>query len=70
MGPNQEDIVEKLLTRRECAKLLGVSVASLHTWTKLGRAPKRLRIGRQIRYRERDVLAWLEAREEDTHEGR
>ena len=42
------------LTRKETAKLLGVSLPTLHDWTKTGKIPA-LRIGTRVRYKKSDV---------------
>lgn len=45
----------ELLTRRQTAKLLGVSLASLDNWTASGRLRKH-RIGVSVRFRKSEVL--------------
>ena len=45
-----------LLTRREVAEMLGISIATVHNWTKAGKIPH-LKIGGVIRYVYEDVLA-------------
>lgn len=53
---------EKLLTSREVAGILGISVSTLHSWrrTKFKFAPRFVRIaGPRVRYRLRDLRAWL-----------
>lgn len=45
----------ELLTRRQTAKLLGVSLASLDNWTTSGRLRKH-RIGAAVRFKKAEVL--------------
>ncbi len=60
----QEDLVkdERLLNIKEAARLLNVSEISLRRWTDRGQLPC-VRVGakRERRFRERDLLAFLEA---------
>ena len=54
---------EKLLTSREVAGILGVSVETLHSWrrTKFKGAPRFVRLaGPRVRYRLRDLRDWLD----------
>ena len=52
-----------LLTRPEAAEYLGTTTGTLATWacTRAVRIPF-LRIGRNVRYRRRDLDRWLESR--------
>lgn len=43
-----------------CAHI-GVQLQTLSNWRMLGRGPKYIRVGRLIRYRMKDVEAWLSA---------
>ena len=49
----------KLLTRPETARMLGVSLPTLHVWTKDGTI-QGVRIGSRVRYRMADVADALE----------
>lgn len=49
---------EKLLTRKEVADLLGVTLPTLHDWTKKGLLTA-YRIGNRIRYKENEILETL-----------
>jgi len=52
----------ELLTEREAAAILAVKPATLNTWRCLGRHDLPfVRVGRAIRYRRADVLAFIEA---------
>jgi predicted DNA-binding transcriptional regulator AlpA len=51
-----------LMTSRQLAEFLGVSVAALVSWRELGTGPRWMRVGaRNVRYRPQDVKQWLEA---------
>jgi predicted DNA-binding transcriptional regulator AlpA len=57
--------MEKLLTTREVAALLGVRERTVVVWRGRKRGPAWLRLGGNtgrspVRYRESDVLGWLE----------
>ncbi|HET6918357.1 MAG TPA: helix-turn-helix domain-containing protein [Jiangellaceae bacterium] len=53
---------EKLLTAQEIADFLGVPLATVYVWSTRGTGPRALRVGRHLRYRRRDVDAWLDTR--------
>lgn len=50
---------EDLLTTPELAAHLKVPVATIHQWRHKGVAPPAARVGRSLRWRLRDVDAWL-----------
>jgi excisionase family DNA binding protein len=52
------DLKEKLLTARELADYLGVHIDTVRGWKDVG--PNRFKAGKTFRYRESDVLAWIE----------
>lgn len=52
--------MDELLTEQEVADYCKVSVRTVKRWRAEGTGPPFLRAGRQIRYRKRDVDAWLE----------
>ena len=56
--------MERLLTARELAEYLQTPIATLYAWRYRGQGPRAIRIGRELRYRESDVKAWLDARDE------
>ncbi len=54
---------ERLMTNEEAAELLQVTPGTLNTW----RCTRRylipyVKVGRRVRYRLRDLLAWIESR--------
>jgi len=52
----------QLMTPHEAADLLGIEVQTLATWRCTGRYELPfVRVGRAIRYRRADVLAWIES---------
>lgn len=55
-------MVEKLLSVVELAELLNVPKGTVYKLNKSGTGPKRIRVGRQVRYRRADVDRWLEKR--------
>ncbi|WP_081579023.1 helix-turn-helix domain-containing protein [Leptospirillum ferriphilum] len=54
------DFLLDLLPPKETAKLLGVQEQTLAAWRLYGRDLPYVRVGRLIRYRKSDVLAWIE----------
>ena len=54
-------MTECLLTARELAELLGFSASTVVDWTEAGALPA-FKIGGRLRFRESEVLAWLEDR--------
>ncbi len=53
--------MEKLLTPQEIADLLGIQMSTIYSWTHEEFVPF-IKLGRLIRFRESDVLEWLEKR--------
>jgi excisionase family DNA binding protein len=54
-----QPVNNELLTRKQVADLLGISLVTLHDWTKRGIVPA-LRIGTRIRFKQVDVMAALQ----------
>jgi len=50
-----------LLNDTELARHLGVTVACLRKWRQLGTGPEWIKVGVLVRYRMRDVEAFLDA---------
>lgn len=57
-------MTERLLTAEELAEFLGVSVATLYQWRWKNTGPPALKVGRYLRWRQADVDAWLDERQE------
>lgn len=55
------DQLPELSTRAELAEFTGFSVSALAHWAGEGIGPRPTLIGRAVRYRKRDVTAWLDA---------
>jgi excisionase family DNA binding protein len=50
----------QLLTAREIADYLGISVQTVYWWRSKGLGPKGIRIGRHLRFHTKDFLDWLD----------
>jgi len=55
---NDSDV---LLTEVQAADVLNLSIRTLQAWRIKGGGPSFVRAGRAIRYRRRDLLAWMDA---------
>jgi excisionase family DNA binding protein len=55
---------EKLLTTAELAEYLGVPVRTIYAWRSTGEGPRRIRVGKHLRFRQSDVAAFLERQAE------
>ena len=63
MNPQMADSVSessRLLTAAELAERLALSTSTVLDWFEAGRLPG-FKLGRVVRFRESEVLAWLEA---------
>jgi nitrogen PTS system EIIA component len=54
-------VTERLLTAREIAELLGFAAGTVVDWAERGDVPA-FKLGGRLRFRESEVLAWLEER--------
>jgi excisionase family DNA binding protein len=52
---------EVLLREQDAADLLNLSVRTLQSWRIRMAGPPFVQVGRAIRYRRRDLIAWIEA---------
>ena len=57
--PHHENNQSGYLSRKEVAKLLKITLPTLHDWTKLGYL-KSYKIGARVLYKEAEVIATLE----------
>lgn len=57
------DISPRLLSTKEVAGILVVPVNTLYCWRYKGTGPKAYRVGKHLRYRLEEVIAWLESEE-------
>lgn len=55
-----DDRPPRLLSAQEVAEYLGVPITTIYTWRHRSQGPPGLRVGRHLRYRRRDVEAWIE----------
>jgi excisionase family DNA binding protein len=55
--------MEKLLSPNELAVWLGVPRSTVYAWNYKGAGPKRIRVGKAVRYRPSEVERWLSERE-------
>jgi DNA-binding transcriptional MerR regulator len=53
--------VDALLAEVYAAELLGLSSRTLQAWRTKGIGPAFVRAGRAVRYRRRDLIAWMDA---------
>jgi len=52
--------MEKILTSKEVANLLGIKPQTLAAWRSRGKGPEYIRVsGRMVLYRESDLIRWL-----------
>jgi excisionase family DNA binding protein len=50
----------ELMTLTEMCELLGVSESTAYYWRQIGKGPKGARIGKNLRYRRTEVMAWVD----------
>jgi len=55
-------VEDKHLSPEQLAEREGVPVMTVYGWNKTGDGPKRMKIGRHVRYRLADVIAWEDSR--------
>lgn len=51
--------LERLLTTQELADYLSLPIKTLYEWRSSGQGPKAVKVGKQLRYPESGVRAWL-----------
>jgi excisionase family DNA binding protein len=54
---------EQLLSPAELASYLKVPLDTVYAWNSRGGGPRRLTVGKHVRYRLEDVEAWLDSRQ-------
>lgn len=52
---------ERHLTPQDLALRVGVPVQTVYGWRVYGKGPRGMRVGKYVRYRLEDVLAWEES---------
>lgn len=71
--PSDPDYLDRLINENEAAAFLGYTVRALQNWRVRGGGPKFVKVSaRSIRYRRRDLIAWIErlTRSSTSDEGR
>ena len=61
MNPSTSTPTNDLMNERDAAALLGLSAATLRAWRFQRRGPAFARLGRAVRYRRADLVAFLES---------
>lgn len=54
--------IDGLMSPQELAELLGLPISTVYGMNCEGSGPRRIRIGKHIRYRRADVNKWLDSR--------
>ncbi|WP_456782934.1 helix-turn-helix transcriptional regulator [Bradyrhizobium sp. USDA 4516] len=49
-----------LLNEKQAARLLAISFRTLQAWRRTGVGPSFIKLGRAVRYRQQDLLAWAD----------
>jgi DNA-binding transcriptional MerR regulator len=57
---SRSEVIAPLWTVRDVAEYLQVPVQTLYFWRSTGYGPKARRIGKYLRYRPDEVVAWLD----------
>lgn len=61
LSTNDPDYQDRLINEKVAAEFLGYSVRALQNWRLRGGGPRFVKISaRSVRYRRRDLLAWIE----------
>ena len=66
---NPATLVPELLTPEQVAELLHVEASLLRRWRYERRGPMSFKIGKYVRYRLEDVLAWLDDQRDASGQG-
>ncbi len=57
-----EDSQLAFLTEKQAARLLSMSHRTLQAWRRIGVGPSFIKLGRAVRYRRRDLIAWIDGK--------
>ncbi len=57
--------MEPLRTAADVAAYYGVPLATVYKWNSEGTGPRRIRVGKHVRYRQADLEEWLERQAHD-----
>jgi len=58
-------VADKHLSPKDLAEREDVPLATVYVWNSRGEGPRYLRIGKHVRYRLADVIAWENTRYDD-----
>jgi len=61
MSQNFPQDPDTLLREQDAAELLNLSVRTLQSWRIRMAGPPFIQVGRAVRYRRRDLIAWIDA---------
>lgn len=53
--------MEKLLTTKEAAQILGLSAGTLEVWRCIGKGPRYFKVGRRVGYKQHDLEKYIES---------
>jgi len=56
----QERFIPELLTTKQAAALCSAGERTFWRWSRSGIAPRPLRVGGSVKYRRRDIQAWID----------
>ena len=57
---SEREYLDQLLNEQEAARMLGFTIRALQNWRVRGGGPQYVKISkRSVRYRRRDILAWV-----------
>lgn len=57
--------LDRLFTAEELAKYLALPLGTIYRFNYAGTGPRPLKVGRHLRYRERDIASWLDKQAKD-----
>ena len=60
MSDTTQTTDDQLLSVGQLAELLGVPARTIHAWRYRRTAPPGIRLGKHLRFRRRDVEAWID----------
>jgi len=60
MSETTQTTDDQLLSVGQLAELLGVPARTIHAWRYRRTAPPGIRLGKHLRFRRRDVEAWID----------
>jgi predicted DNA-binding transcriptional regulator AlpA len=61
MNANPHPDSDTLLTETQVSEILNLSIRTLQMWRVRRAGPKYVQVGRAVRYRRRDLIAWIDA---------